>query len=174
MLTIQGIRSNDFLPRAIQASMWIYVVRVNIWRFFSRKPYLKFIKCCNHWSIIIDYTEWEAIANGVIRHNYSITHHQYVKEWKILVDNKANIIEYLRSQEGHKYEFLNFVFHILKVMGFRWLGSWNDRHHSCIELVNRALQLAGVEGIDKFMNPYETQILLEKRFGGHVVKNIKK
>ena len=68
ILTIQGIRSNAFLPRAIQLFMWLYVVRVNIFRFFSRKPYLKFIKTCNHWSVVFKNRnkEYEAVERGVL------------------------------------------------------------------------------------------------------------
>lgn len=172
ILTIQGIRSNAFLPRAIQFFMWLYVVRVNIFRFFSRKPYLKFIKTCNHWSVVFKdrNKEYEAVERGVVVRNYSLYYHQYVKEWDIPVTDIEPLESYCIKQVNKGYEYLNFVWHILKVIGFRWLGSYNDSHHSCIELANRVLQIAGVDGINKFDNPYQTQLKLEKLFTGTVVK----
>lgn len=172
VLTIQGIRSNKFLPKAIQFFMWLYVVRVNICRFFSRKPYLKFIKTCNHWSVVFKdrNREYEAIGKGVVLRSYSLYSHKYVKEWDIVVDDIDSLENYCIKQVNKSYEYLNFFFHILKVAGFKWLGVYNDNRHSCIELVNRVLQIAGVEGINKYDNPYETQIKLEKLFTGKVVK----
>lgn len=173
ILKIQGIRSNHLLPLLIQASMWVYVVRVNIGHFFIRKPYIPFIKTCNHWSVVFPDrdTEIESIGKGVVEVDYSIEKHQYVKEWSIIPDDLEKVYSYCKLQENKGYEYVNFLFHILKIFGFRWLGSWNDNHHSCIELVNRALQIAGVEGINKFDNPYQTQVKLDKMFTGVVIKH---
>jgi len=55
-------------------------------------------------------------------------------------------------------------------MGFRWLGIYNDKRFSCIELVNRALQVAKIEGFNKFDNPYETQVKLDEKYKGEVIK----
>ena len=44
IITIQGIRSNAFLPLAIQFFMWLYVVRVNFFRSFTGKEKLPHIK----------------------------------------------------------------------------------------------------------------------------------
>jgi hypothetical protein len=172
IITIQGIRSSEFLPRAIQFFMWLYVVRVNIFRFFSRKPYLKFIKTCNHWSVVFKdrNKEYEAIGRGVVVRSYSLYYHQYAKEWDVPVQDIESLEEYCIQQVNKGYEYLNFFWHILKVMGFRWLGSYNDNHHSCIELANRVLQMAGIEEINKYDNPYQTQVKLEKLFTGTVVK----
>lgn len=171
IITIQGIRSNAFLPRAIQLFMWLYVKRVNFFRSFTGKEKLPHIKTCNHLSICINNNiEWEAIGKGVVKRVYSIEGHQYVKEWKVPTQNYQEVINYLDNQVGKGYEFLNFIFHILKVFGFRWLGSWNDKHHSCVELANRALQIAGVKEIKKFHNPYEMQLILDKLFQGEVIK----
>lgn len=171
-ITIQGIRSKAFLPLAIQFFMWLYVVRVNFFRFFNGKEKLPYIKTCNHLSICVNNNiEWEAIGKGVVKRVYSIKGHQYVKEWKVPTENYQEVVNYLDNQVGKGYEFLNFIFHILKVFGFRWLGSWNDKHHSCVELANRALQIAGVEGINKFDNPYEMQRKLNQMFGGEVIKD---
>lgn len=171
IITIQGIRSNAFLPLAIQFFMWLYVVRVNFFRSFTGKEKLPHIKTCNHLSICVNNNiEWEAIGKGVVKRVYSIEGHQYVKEWKVPTENYREVINYLDAQVGKGYEFLNFIFHILKVLGFRWLGSWNDKHHSCVELANRALQIAGVKEIKKFHNPYEMQLILDKLFQGEVIK----
>lgn len=160
IITIQGIRSNAFLPRAIQLFMWLYAK-------FHRLPP---IKCCNHWSVIIGNMEYEAIGKGVVMRQYSIKSHKYVKEWQVQIDNPMVVLAYLQDQVGKGYEFSNFLFHILKVAGFRWFGIYNDKRHSCIELANRALQIAGVEGINKFDNPYQTQVKLDQMFGGEVIK----
>lgn len=172
IITIQGIRSNAFLPLAIQFFMWLYVVRVNFFRSFTGKEKLPHIKTCNHLSICVNNNiEWEAIGKGVVKRVYSIDGHQYVKEWKVPTENYQEVVNYLDNQVGKGYEFLNFIFHILKVFGFRWLGPWNDKHHSCVELANRALQIAGVKGINKFDNPYEMQLKLNQMFGGEVIKS---
>lgn len=172
IVTIQGIRSKAFLPLAIQFFMWLYVARVNFVRIFTGGEKLPHIKTCNHWSVIFKELniEFEAIAKGVVEVEYSIEKHKYVKEWDFCVENAEPAFLYCRQQKGKGYEILNFVFHILKVAGFRWLGPWNDRHHSCVELANRVLQIIGVEEINKFDNPYQTQVKLEKLFGGTVVK----
>ena len=53
-VTIQGIRSNAFLPLAIQFFMWLYVVRVNLFRSLTGKEKLPHIKTCNHLSICVN------------------------------------------------------------------------------------------------------------------------
>ena len=159
-MKIQGIRSNKFLPRAIQLFMWLYAK-------LHRKPP---IHCCNHWSVIIGNMEYEAIGKGVVMRHYSIRDHYYVKEWEVPIDNPLVVLSYLQKQVGKGYEFSNFFFHILKVMGFRWLGIYNDKRFSCIELVNRALQVAKIEGFNKFDNPYETQVKLDEKYKGEVIK----
>jgi hypothetical protein len=140
--------------------MWLYAKT-------HRKPP---IKCCNHWSIIVCNLEFEAIGKGVVLRDYSIDDHKYVKEWEVYIDDDTEVFNYLIEQIGKGYEFSNFFFHILKVAGFRWLGIYNDNRFSCIELVNRVLQIAGVEDINKFDNPYETQVKLDSKFEGKVIK----
>lgn len=170
-IIVQGIRSNKFLPLAIQFFMWLYRMRVNFVRWVLGKPLLPKIKTCNHWSVIVNGKEWEAIGKGVVRRDYNIDGHKYVKEWEVETNFVNEVVYYLNKQVGKGYEVSNFLFHILKVMGFRWLGSWNDNHHSCVELVNRALQIAGVDTINKYDNPYQTQYKLDLLLGGKVIKS---
>jgi hypothetical protein len=164
-LVIQGIRSKAFLPRAIQLFMWLY----------AKANHLPPIKCCNHWSVVLpdSLMEYEAIGKGVVRRPYSVESHEYVREWVLLLNDIAyeEVVNYLESSVGKGYEFSNFLFHILKVAGFRWLGIYNDKRFSCIELANRCIQMSGYRGFNKFDNPYETQVKLTKYFYNHIIKD---
>lgn len=147
-MKIQGIRSHKFLPLAIQFHMWLYA--------FLRGK--KFIKTCNHWSVIIGETEYEAIGKGVVKKPY-IRNHHYIKEWEISTIHEADVVRLLESRVGKKYEFMNFLFHIFRVWFGGWWGSYSSESYSCIELTNEALKVAGYS-IPKYFNPYETQTWL--------------
>jgi hypothetical protein len=142
--------------------MWLYA--------FLRGK--KRIRCCNHWSIIIGDTEYEAIGRGVVKRPYNISGHQYVKEWKIDSPYEADVKRFLDDQVGKKYEVLNFIFHILKIWFGGWLGSYNQNQYSCIELVNTALQVGGISlNLSKWSNPYESQVWFDQAFKGEVIKD---
>ena len=144
---IQAIRNKTFVPRAIHLGMWLYAV-CNGYK--PRKTY-------NHWSVIVDDVEYEALAEGVVRHKYNPEKHEDYIEWTLKGDPKI----YLEAQVGKHYEYSNFLFHTLRIIWPKWFGSWNDKKFSCIELCTRTMQLQGYD-VDKYMNPFELKRWLDE------------
>ena len=159
-MRIQGSKSNAFLPLAIQLHQYFHAL--------ARFQPLRWI--CNHFSVIIGDWEYEAIGKGVVKRPYSLQEHHYAKEWKIPLspEKESEVQRYLDSLVGKKYEYLNFLWHIIRIWFGRWIGGKNDTF-SCIELVNNALIAAGLP-VSSYDSPYETQTLLERLYGGQEVK----
>jgi len=164
-MIIQGIKSNTFLPLAIQTHQFFHAIA----RFLP----LRWI--CNHFSIIIGGWEYEAVAKGVVKRRYTTREHHYVKEWNIPLTpiQEHLIIDYLDKQVGKKYEVANFWFHILRIWFGKWFGSTTHKQYSCIELVNNCLVLAGIQ-VSTWDSPYETQVRLERLYGGQVIQDFPK
>lgn len=144
---IQAIRNNTFVPKAIHLGMWLYAK-------FNMLPVRK---TYNHWSVVIDDVEYEALAKGVVKHKYNPETHTDYKEWVLFGDPT----KFLEEQVGKKYEFQNFLFHTLKIIFPKWLGSWSSKKYSCIELCTRAMQDQGYK-VNKYMNPYELDLWLDE------------
>ena len=121
-------------------------------------------KTYNHALISDGMILWEAVDKGVIRTTF--TEHYKNEKYKKRFSSKhiklsvsplerIKIINYLREQEGKDYEFSNFIFHPLKTLVGKWIGSKTDRKQYCYELVIRALNASGKYKIDPYMNPRE-------------------
>jgi hypothetical protein len=164
-MKIQLIRSNAFLPMAIQTVQYIDWLWDNAERFLKGKKLVPLFAQDNHVSIIIDKAEYEALAHGVEKSWYSVKGHHHVNEWDIPTTKEKEVRKYLEDQIDKGYEYDNFFWHLLKVPFNKWFGAYNDKRHSCVELATRALQIAGVEGIDKYDSPYDLKRKLIEKFG---------
>lgn len=170
-MIIQGIRSNKFLPRAIQFWMFIYFIRVNTWRLVTFQPLLPRLRVPNHFSVINNLDEYEAVAEGVVKGEYNITGHQYVKHWE--VPNTIDI-GFLLDKTVHKgYEYINFLTNMVYALTGIWVGDFVNRWY-CVELVNFALIMNGDTNVKKRWNPYQTAYYLDNKYGGTVVKDNEK
>ena len=137
---IYGERSYNLSARLIHAGMWLYCKRYNI----------QHEKVFNHWGIEIGVNNWEAVSKGVSR-----TRRKLKKEHVIYnVELTRESIQYLKQQKGKKYEFNNFLFHALRIIFPKWLGSKTDKKHSCVELVTRVLRKSGYN-VPTYSNPIE-------------------
>ena len=65
------------------------------------------------------------------------------------------MIDYLDSQREKKYEFVNFLWHVVYTLTGFWIGAKNDKKQYCIELVARAMNETGKYHIYPFLNPFE-------------------
>lgn len=168
-MIIQGIRSNKFLPRAIQFWMFIYLIRVNVFRLVTFQPLLPFRKRVpNHFSIICGNDEYEAIGKGVIREPYNISGHQYVKHW--IVPDNVDVADILDEEVNSGYEYLNFITNIVYALTGVWIGDFTKRWY-CVELVNYILIENGDNKVKKRWNPYQTTYYLDTKYGGIVIKD---
>lgn len=170
-MIIQGIRSNKFLPRAIQFWMVVYWLRVNTWRFLTFQPLLPYLRVPNHWSVIIDGQEFEAIGKGVVKEPYDISGHQWVKHWE--VPDNADIDDILEPTVDSGYEYINFLTNMIYALTGIWIGDINGRWY-CVELVNYCLIANGDKVVKKRWNPYQTAYYLDSKYGGKVVKDEEK
>jgi len=163
-MKIQGIKSNAFLPLSIQ----LHQV------FFAIARFLPIRWVSNHWSVVLGDWEYEAIGRGVVKRPYSLKDHHYVTEWEIKLSPQKEVAirAYLDSLVGKKYEYLNFLYHIIRIWFGKWIGGKNDTF-SCIELVNSVLLRVGVN-VSSYDSPYETEVRLNRLYGGVRVKEISK
>lgn len=145
-MKIQAIRTKGFVARAIHLGMFLWAIT------HGKKPK----KCYNHWSVVIDDKEYEAIGKGVVKHIYNPEKHKDYIEWEM----PGRPVAYLELSVGKKYEYSNFLWHTFKIIFPKWIGSWTDKKLSCIELCTRVLQLEGYD-VDKYMNPYELKEWLD-------------
>jgi hypothetical protein len=117
----------------------------------------------NHSLIEHDGYVWEAIAGGVrqwtVQEHYAQDKYRkpyQTKEIELDLNgielNKA--IGYLNKQVGKKYEFANFLFHILNTF-VEWRGSVTDRKLYCYELIIRTMNFTKKWNLDIFLNPRE-------------------
>ncbi len=170
-MIVQGTRSNKFLPRSIQFWMWVYFIRVNIFRFVTFQPLLPYKRIPNHFSIINNLDEYEAVAEGVVKGEYNITNHQWVKHWTVpdTID-----IGFLLDKTVHSgYEYINFLTNMIYALTGLWVGDVVGRWY-CVELVNFALIMNGDTEVKKRWNPYQTAHYLDTKYGGVVVKDEEK
>lgn len=174
-IKIQGIRSNKFLPRAIQFWQTIYKLRVNAWRYMTGQPLLPNLRSCNHWSIILQNgMEYEAIGKGVIKHPRDIQEHQYVVEWVIpALFNKYKIEQFLDSQVGKGYQFSNFIFHMIYALTGWWLSPKFGNRWYCVELCCEVMAWLYTD-IEVHHNPYQFQYILDSITEGKVIKDDEK
>jgi len=114
---------------------------------------------------LIEHNGWiyEAIDKGVVCWPFAEHYSQekYKKAFKVReielpfnAEETAKVLTYINRQVGKKYEFANFLFHILKTFGC-WKGSKSDKKLYCYELVIRAINASGKYSIDPFLNPRE-------------------
>jgi len=169
-MKIQGIRSHRFLPLAIQFYMWLWVPLENSRRFKynllhkDKKPYVKFQKTNNHWSLrsVRLGLEWEALWPKIVERPFILNHHE-VSEWDrtCSIEKENEIVAFLREQVDKHYETFNFWWHIVKVFTGKWYGPTGDSQHSCVEIINKVLMMLG-EPVTMDFNPFETQEYLGK------------
>lgn len=147
-------KTKNFSARLIQFWMWVDALVHGV---IPKVTY-------NHAFIIKDNTIWEAVDEGVIKINFDA--HYAKKKYERGVNTRhvrlyfsseeqEKVLNYLRSKEGTKYEFSNFLFHPLKTITNKWLGQKNDKKLNCYELVIRAINASGKYEIDPYLNPRE-------------------
>jgi hypothetical protein len=116
------IRSRTILARIIQLGM-----NIEKWRWLSYKPFWK--KVCNHAAICTeDGIIAEATAKGVVIHSfkkaYGNIENANIKIYRPpLTDyQKRKLKSYAFQYHGTKYQFVNFIQYIPKILFGVWLG----------------------------------------------------
>lgn len=146
-------RTYNFSAIIIHIGMWLYAIL----RF--KKP----IKTYNHALIIYEDNCWESIAKGVVKHSvlehlkrFENRKYEYLEKEIFLTKYQLDqMVVYLNYQVSKKYEFSNFLFHFIKILKNKWIGSKSDKKFNCYELVIRALNRTRKFKLDPFLNPYE-------------------
>lgn len=154
---------------AIQTVQYIDWLWDNGTRLLTGKKLVPLFAQDNHGSVILDKAEYEAMSHGVEKKWYSLKGHHHANEWDIPTTKEKEVKKYLEDQIDKDYEYDNFIWHLLKVPFNKWFGAYNDKRHSCVELVARALIIAGVEGIEKYDSPYDLKRKLIEKFGQPIV-----
>ena len=116
-------------------------------------------KVYNHWGFRDkkNNVNYEALAKGVTKTKRNLVSDSLT--WEIEITDEA--YNYLEKQLNKKYEYSNFLFHALKIVFPKWLGSKTDKKHSCVELIERVLRKSGYN-VPKFINPVELKLYLEE------------
>ena len=120
----------------------------------------------NHWLIYDEKTGWvwEATDEGVVKRtiNEHYSERRFSQHYEIIRMNlnltgseRSAMIDYLDSQREKKYEFVNFLWHVVYTLTGFWIGAKNDKKQYCIELVARAMNETGKYHIYPFLNPFE-------------------
>lgn len=130
----------------------------------------------NHAYVKINTAVWEAVGNGVVKtsqQSHLETHRptQY-KEYDVTLTTEEELIirEYLGQQEGRKYEYANFLWHVVKTLTGKWYGAKDDKKAYCYELVFNALNKLPQYSFNPYYNPRESEVIFDKTFAYKVIK----
>ena len=148
---IRLIRTHNFSARLIHVGMWLWAVL----RF--KKP----VRTYNHCEIGYSEHTSGAIAGGVKTRLWK----DYVKEHErryfdfvqyriVLKPHEWDRGRYyLAKAEGTKYEYSNFLWHLVKIVTGAWKGDRSAKKLFCYEHCIRFLNATGRYHIDPYLNP---------------------
>lgn len=152
-MIIIGEHTHNFTARLIQFWMFVHAV------LHLKMPTVTY----NHMAIYDDREGivYEAVSKRVI--GISLADHEKHHPDKMTKELKLNLTlrqeyrmrEYLKKQVGKKYEYSNFLWHVIYTLTGVWFGSQTDKRLYCYELGIRAMNASGAYNLPKFLNPFE-------------------
>jgi len=150
------MRTKKPISLAIHAAMWTWAVVRGI----------QVKKCYNHAEVHVADMVSGAIGGGVTTRPWGKYKAKFENRYLKYIDyhldlteyQKQKGIEYLQKVEGHKYEFENFWWHVVKIITGTWSGNKNTKELYCYEHAIRFLNATGKYNISPYMNPYEFKV----------------
>ncbi|MFP4018898.1 MAG: hypothetical protein ACLFUH_06580 [Bacteroidales bacterium] len=160
MVAIKIIRTKNPVALAIHAAMWLWAILRG----------LPTTKCYNHAEVHVFDMVSGAIGGGVetrlwkeYKAEFEGCYFRFINYPLRLTDDQLqNGIKYLKKVEGRKYEFENFLWHIIKIITGKWKGDRNAKQLYCYEHVIRFLNATGKYNISPYLNPYEFKVWADK------------
>jgi hypothetical protein len=153
---MKKVKVEVVLVRSYNLSAIIIHIGMFLWYLlrFKKPSY-----CYNHCELKYGEMTSGAISKGVKSRNFK----EYLKYFTIELTEKQyeKGMKYLKSSENTKYEFVNFLFHTLKIFTDRWYGSKTTAELYCYEHVIQFLNATGKYNIDPFLNPVEAEKLFK-------------